>query len=228
MYVPEWILFFYQLEEFVELSEIIAPLLLKYPKAPTMLSTRQLEFIKDLINILRSLETTKEISGEDYIVFKKNNFSDKVACPWAIDRINTLILNILQQQLPQNKSEETEEAEGNDMEKGIKLLVKNSLHVMHLHRKLSLNEEFKHYLSQATTGNYLKYASIFYWQEQKNSIYHHVHSTSMKYVYRGVICTGDITSDERNRLDPNRLDRLLFLKSLAITNLFNVTNRFVK
>lgn len=48
---------FYQLERFVELSKTIAPILLKYPKAPIMLSVKQLEHIKDLINILRPLET---------------------------------------------------------------------------------------------------------------------------------------------------------------------------
>ncbi|GBP42617.1 Zinc finger BED domain-containing protein 1 [Eumeta japonica] len=52
-----WNSIFYQLERFVELSEIIAPILLKYPKAPTMLTAQQLEFIKDLINILRPLES---------------------------------------------------------------------------------------------------------------------------------------------------------------------------
>lgn len=46
-----WNSVFYQLERFVELSEIIAPILLNYPKAPTMLTAQQLEIIKDLVNI---------------------------------------------------------------------------------------------------------------------------------------------------------------------------------
>lgn len=50
-----WNSVFYQLERFVELSEIIARILLKYPKEPRMLTAQQLEFIKDLINILRPL-----------------------------------------------------------------------------------------------------------------------------------------------------------------------------
>ncbi|CAG5018852.1 unnamed protein product [Parnassius apollo] len=67
-----WNSIFYQLERFVELSEIIAPILLKYPKAPTMLTAQQLEFIKDLINILRPLEViTKGISGENYVTASK-------------------------------------------------------------------------------------------------------------------------------------------------------------
>ncbi|CAF4890714.1 unnamed protein product [Pieris macdunnoughi] len=67
-----WNSVFYQLERFVELSEIITPILLKYPKAPTMLTAQQLKFIKDLINILRPLEViTKEISGEDYVTASK-------------------------------------------------------------------------------------------------------------------------------------------------------------
>lgn len=37
-----------------------------------MLTAQQLEFIKDLINILRPLEViTKEISGEDYVTASK-------------------------------------------------------------------------------------------------------------------------------------------------------------
>lgn len=43
-----------------------------------------------------------------------------------------------------------------------------------------LNEEFKHYLSQAVV--HLKYDPILYWQEHKNSIYHHVHSIALMYM----------------------------------------------
>lgn len=284
-----WNSVFYQLERFVELSETIAPILLKYPKAPTMLSAKQLEHIKDLINILRPLETiTKEVSGEDYVTaskiipivscltetynamktstdvgaktktliieglkkrfgqveqvhllaaatildprFKKIHFADKLACSRGIDRINSMILDIKSlQQLPQDKGEEEEEAEENDIEKGIwnfhNLLVKKQLSTCNAlaHESQGLNEEFKHYLSQAVV--HLKYDPILYWQEQKNSIYHHVHSIAMKYmciVGSSVPCerlfsiAGNIASDERNRLDPSRLDRLLFLKSLDI------------
>ncbi|GFV45415.1 zinc finger BED domain-containing protein 4-like [Trichonephila clavipes] len=86
-----------------------------------------------------------------------------------------------------------------------------------------LNEEFQHYLWQAVV--LLKYDPILYWQEQKSSIYHHVHSIAMIYVSivgSSVTCeylfstAGNIASEERNRLNPIRLDRLLFLKSLDI------------
>lgn len=67
-----WNSVYYQLERFVDLSETIAPILLKYPKSPTMLTAQQLEVIIDLINILKPLETiTKEISGEDYVTASK-------------------------------------------------------------------------------------------------------------------------------------------------------------
>ncbi|GFY39790.1 vesicular integral-membrane protein VIP36 [Trichonephila inaurata madagascariensis] len=67
-----WNSVFYQLERFVELSEIIAPILLKYPKSPAMLTAQQLEVVKDIVNILRPLEViTKEISGEDYFTASK-------------------------------------------------------------------------------------------------------------------------------------------------------------
>lgn len=285
-----WNSVFYQLERFVELSEIIAPILLKYPKAPTMLTAQQLEFIKDLINILRPLEViTKEISGEDYVTaskiipivscltetyntmknstdigvktrtlivdglkkrfgnveqvhllaaatildprFKKIHFTDHVACSRAINKINTSILDITRQSLPQNNSEEVDaiESADKDMKNGIwdfhKLLVKKQLSLCNAlaQENQGLNEEFKHYLSQAVV--HLKYDPVLYWQEQKSSIYHHVHPIAMMYmsiVGSSVPCerlfsiAGNIASDERNRLDPKRLDRLLFLKSLDI------------
>lgn len=162
--------------------------------------------------------------------FKKIHFADKIACSRAIDRINTLILDTKSQQnLSKDKNEESEEVEKNDPEKGIwdvhNLLVKKQLSTCNALAQESqgLNEEFKHYLSQAVV--HLKYDPILYWQEQKNSIYQHVYSTAMKYmciVGSSVPCerlfsiAGNIASDERNRLDPRRLDRLLFLKSLDI------------
>ncbi|CAK1587745.1 unnamed protein product [Parnassius mnemosyne] len=244
-----WNSIFYQLERFVELSEIIAPILLKYPKAPTMLTAQQLEFIKDLINILRPLEViTKEISGENYVTaskiipivscltetyntmenstdigaktrtliadglkkrfgmveqvhllaaatildprFKKIHFTDHVACSRAINRINTSILDITRQQLPQNNSEEVDAIEetGNDMKKGIwdfhKLLVKKQLSLCTAHA-----QETVMYMS--IVGSSVPCERLF-------SI------------------AGNIATDERNRLDPCRLDRLLFLKSLEI------------
>ncbi|GFU07287.1 hypothetical protein TNCV_2656111 [Trichonephila clavipes] len=78
---------------------------------------------------------------------------------------------------------------------------------------------------------HLKYNPILYRQEQQqqkknnNSIYYHFHSIAMMYmriVGSSVPCerlfsiAGDIASDERNRLDPSRLHRLLFLKSLDV------------
>nr|XP_046483723.1 E3 SUMO-protein ligase ZBED1-like [Neodiprion pinetum] len=172
-----WNSVFYQLERFVDLSEIIAPILLKYPKAPTMLTAGQLEHIKDLINILRPLERiTKEISGQNYVTvskiipivscltetynamrtstdvgakiktwiveglkkrfgsvekvhllaaatildprFEKIHFTDYIACSRAIDRINTLILDVQsQQQVPQDNRKENQYEEENDAEK---------------------------------------------------------------------------------------------------------------
>ena len=86
-----------------------------------------------------------------------------------------------------------------------------------------LNEKFQNYLSHAVV--HLKYDPILYWQEQKNSIFHHVHLMAM--MYMSIVgssvprehlfsIAGNIASDERKRLDPSRLDRLLFLKSLNI------------
>ncbi|GFV55785.1 uncharacterized protein TNCV_1509261 [Trichonephila clavipes] len=68
------------------------------------------------------------------------------------------------------------------------------------------------------------YDPILYWQEQK-TIYHDIHSIAIMYMSvmgSSVPCerlfsiAGNIAIDEWNRLDPSRLDRLSFLKSLEI------------
>ncbi|XP_032684031.1 uncharacterized protein LOC116850176 isoform X1 [Odontomachus brunneus] len=51
-----WNSIYYQLARFVKLSELIAPILLNHPKAPSMLTANQLNAIKNLINILRPME----------------------------------------------------------------------------------------------------------------------------------------------------------------------------
>lgn len=118
--------------------------------------------------------------------FKKIHFTDHVACSRAINRINTSISDITRQQLPQNNIVEEDATEGTDMNKGIwdfhKLFVKKQLSMYDAlaQETQGLNEEFKHSLSQAVV--HLKYDPILYWQEQKNSIYHHVHSIAMTYM----------------------------------------------
>lgn len=246
-------MFFYQLEQFVELSEIIAPILLKYAKASTtVLTAQQLEFIKDLIKLLRPLEViTKEISREDYVTASKiipivscltgtyntmKTSTDIEAKPRTliIDGLKKRFRNIQQVYLlaaatilDPNNSEEFDAIEGSDFERKIwdfhKLLVKEQLSTCNTLALESqgLNEKFKHYLSQAVV--HLKYDSILYWQEQKNSNYHHVHSIAVMYmsIVRSSVprerlfsIAGNIASDEQNRLDSSRLDKLLFLKSL--------------
>ncbi|KAF9419670.1 hypothetical protein HW555_003948 [Spodoptera exigua] len=62
-----WNSIYYQLVRFVKLSELLAPILLNYPKAPPMLTASQLDGIKDLINILKPMEAvTKEVSVEKF------------------------------------------------------------------------------------------------------------------------------------------------------------------
>lgn len=67
-----WNSTFYMLERFIELSEGITLVLLKYPKAPLMLTASELQFIKELIEVLNPIEAaTREISGEYYITGSK-------------------------------------------------------------------------------------------------------------------------------------------------------------
>ncbi|KAH0567774.1 hypothetical protein KQX54_013614 [Cotesia glomerata] len=107
-----------------------------------MLTAQQLEFIRDLINILRLLEIiTKEIS-EDYVTASKiipivscltgTHNTMKTSTNIGV-KSRTLIMDDIQsqQQLPKNNSEEFDAIEGTDLEKGIwdfhKLLVKKQL-----------------------------------------------------------------------------------------------------
>jgi len=53
--ITRWNSTYYQLERFLHLSSKIAPILLKHPKAPTMISATQMEYIKDLIIKLNSI-----------------------------------------------------------------------------------------------------------------------------------------------------------------------------
>lgn len=58
----------YQLERFLKLAEKIAPILLKYPKAPPMLTVAEIEIVQDLVKIFEPLEAiTKEISEAKYV-----------------------------------------------------------------------------------------------------------------------------------------------------------------
>ncbi|KAF9404752.1 hypothetical protein HW555_014187 [Spodoptera exigua] len=67
-----WNSIYYQLVRFVKLSELLAPILLNYPKAPPMLTASQLDGIKDLINILKPMEAvTKEVSVEKFVTSSK-------------------------------------------------------------------------------------------------------------------------------------------------------------
>lgn len=128
---------------------------------------------------------------------KKNHFTDHVACSRAINRISTSILDITRQQLPQNNSEEVDAIEetGNDMKKGIwdfhKFLVKKqlSLYTAHAQESEGLNEEFKHYLSQAVV--HLNYDPIYTLLARTKKLYLSPTSLNSRdvYEYRRIICS---------------------------------------
>lgn len=67
-----WNSTFYMLERFIELSERISLILLKFPKAPPMLTPSELQLAKEIVQVLSPIEAaTKEISGEHYITGSK-------------------------------------------------------------------------------------------------------------------------------------------------------------
>jgi len=67
-----WNSMYYMLERFIELSEGISVVLLKFPKAPSMLSASELQLAREIIQVLRPIEAaTKEICGESYVTGSK-------------------------------------------------------------------------------------------------------------------------------------------------------------
>lgn len=67
-----WNSMFYMIERFVNLSEKVAAILLKNSSAPPMLTASQLETARDLITILKPLESiTRELSGAKYVTVSK-------------------------------------------------------------------------------------------------------------------------------------------------------------
>lgn len=67
-----WNSVYYMLERFIELSEGISLVLLKFPKAPPMLSASELQLAREIIQVLSPIEAaTKEICGESYVTGSK-------------------------------------------------------------------------------------------------------------------------------------------------------------
>lgn len=67
-----WNSTYYMLERFIDLSDKIAPLLLKSPSAPSMLSAIELQTAQELIKLLKPFEeATKILCGESYLTASK-------------------------------------------------------------------------------------------------------------------------------------------------------------
>lgn len=274
-----WNSIYYELVRFVRLSELLAPILLNYPKAPPMLTASQLDGIKDLINILKPMEAaTKEVFVEKFVTsskiipivscllktystmktetdvgaltknlisedikhttlldprFKKINFSDRIACSRAIDKINSMIVaskeqldNKLSNEDPGNNFEcQLEKAEESNIWEFHNILVKNQLQLFQAESEgQGLQDELKHYLTQPVV-DFKTTAPITYWYHQRNSLYRSITPIANKYfciVGTSVPCerlfsiAGNIATDERSRLDPERLDKFIFLKSFDL------------
>lgn len=67
-----WNSVFYMLERYLELQELVNPILLRTPKSPDVITAVETEIIKNLISLLQPLEfMTRECSGEKYITISK-------------------------------------------------------------------------------------------------------------------------------------------------------------
>ncbi|XP_024875989.1 zinc finger BED domain-containing protein 1-like [Temnothorax curvispinosus] len=102
-----WNSTYYMLERFIELSENITIILLKFPKAPPMLSALELQLAKEVIQVLAPIEAvTKEICGEQYVTSSKiiplinclkrkvNTLKDELTSSTAIQLLESLSVNI--------------------------------------------------------------------------------------------------------------------------------------
>lgn len=70
--VTRWNSCYYILEKFVQLSAEVSTVLLKYPKAPIMITVIEMETLKDVINILRPIEANmRELSSEKLVTSSK-------------------------------------------------------------------------------------------------------------------------------------------------------------
>lgn len=104
-------------------------------------------------------------------------------------------------------------------------LVKNQLQSLQTESQgEGLQDELKHYLTQPVV-DFKTSDPITYWYHQRNSLYSSITPIANKYfciVGTSVPCerlfsvAGNIASNERSRLDPERLDKLIFLKSLDL------------
>ena len=167
--------------------------------------------------------------------FKKIHFSDRLACSRVINKINNMIVTS-KQQLENNINHENPER---NLEIQMKEAEESNIWEFHIHNKLvrnqlqslqtesqgeGLQDELNHYLTQPVV-DFETSDPITYWYHQRNSLYGSITPIANKYfciVGTSVPCerlfsvAGNIASDERSRLDPERLDKLIFLKSLDL------------
>lgn len=67
-----WNSCFYMLQRFMELVSIVGSILLTRPEAPPMVSSSELDCIKEMIELLCPFEKlTKEFSGDSYVTVSK-------------------------------------------------------------------------------------------------------------------------------------------------------------
>ncbi|XP_046391582.1 E3 SUMO-protein ligase ZBED1-like [Ischnura elegans] len=67
-----WNSCFYMLDQFLKLKDCLTVVLIKFPQAPPMLTAFQLEEVKEVIELLKPIESiSKELSGSSYVTCSK-------------------------------------------------------------------------------------------------------------------------------------------------------------
>lgn len=67
-----WNSTFYMIERFIEMSNMLSPLILQYVTAPEMLTAVEMDLMRQIIGLLKPLEyVTRELSGDKYVTVSK-------------------------------------------------------------------------------------------------------------------------------------------------------------
>lgn len=122
---------------------------------------------------------------------------------------------------PRNKFEcQLEKVDESNIWEFHNILVKNQLQLFQAESEgQGLQDEMKHYLTQPVV-DFKTTAPITYWYHRRNSLYSPITPIANKYFCivrisvpgeRFFSIVGNIATDERSRLDPERLDKLFFL-----------------
>lgn len=157
--------------------------------------------------------------------FKNINFTDKIACSRAINKITMLLNSKVTDLNLKHQNEQNEETNSNNNDKNFwsyhEKLVNSNIAKQIVNQDLNkMPEDFYYYLNQPSIK--MDNSAIKYWSVAQDS---HLKDLAIKYqslIATSVSCerlfskAGKIMTEERNRLKSDHLNQLLFLQFLEL------------